>query len=61
MHEELQIIYKNNKPFGLRDKSGFLFFFSNISKYSGQETRYRSEIEEQYALADHLFEALKTR
>lgn len=61
MHEELQIIYKNNKPYGLRDKSGFLFFFSNISKYSGQEARYRSEIEEQYALADHLFEALKNR
>ncbi len=56
--EELRIIYKNNKPYGIRDISGFLFFFTNISKYQGQEERYRKEVEEQYKLADFLLQAL---
>jgi len=61
MHEKLQIIYKNNKPYGIRDKNGYLVFFSEISKYPGQEERYRQEIEEQYALADYLLSALQKR
>ena len=56
---ELQIIYKNNKPYGIRDSTGFLFFFTNISKYSGQEERYRQEIDRQYKLADFLLKALE--
>lgn len=61
MHKKLEIIYKNNKPYGIRDESGFLFFFVDISKYTGQEERYRQEIQEQYALADFLLAALKVR
>jgi hypothetical protein len=61
MHKELRIIYKNNKPDGIRDENGFLFFFTSITKYDGQESRYREEVEEQYALADYLLEALKKR
>ena len=59
--EEVKIIYKNNKPYGIRDTTGFLFFFSGISKYTGQEERYRREIEEQYKLADDLLNYLKER
>ncbi|MBC8147386.1 MAG: hypothetical protein H8E98_05320 [Bacteroidetes bacterium] len=58
---KLQIIYKSNKPYGIRDEGGFLFFFTSISKYQGQEERYRQEVEEQYALADFLLESLKKR
>ena len=57
----LQIIYKNNKPYGIRDEGGFLFFFVNISKYTGQEERYRKEVEEQYELADYLLSSLTTK
>lgn len=54
-----RIIYKHNKPYGIRDDSGFLFFFSKISKFGGQEERYRREVEEQYRLADYLLSVLK--
>ena len=59
--KELKIIYKNNKPYGIRDYSGFLFFFAKIPKFSGQEERYRLEIEEQFKLADYLLLSLKLR
>ena len=59
--KELKIIYKHNKPYGIRDSGGFLFFFTNIFKYSGQEERYRQEIEEQFELADYLLEVLKQK
>lgn len=60
MMEKLKIIYKNNKPYGIRDSGGFLFFFANIEKFTDQEERYRTEIEEQYRLADYLLNALQT-
>ena len=56
---EIKIIYKHNKPYGIRDSGGFLFFFTGVDKYSGQEERYREEIEQQFRLADYLLEALK--
>jgi len=59
--KKLQIIYKNNKPEGIRDEHGFLFFFSRVNKYDNQEERYREEIQEQYDLADFLLEALKKK
>ena len=60
-HEKLMIVYKNNKPHGIRDDGGFLLFFTNITKYTGQEERYRDEINEQLALADYLLKALERR
>jgi len=61
MHNKLQIIYKNNKPYGIRDETGFLFFFAGVSKFPGQEERYRQEVEEQYRLADYLLASLLSR
>ncbi len=57
--DKLQIIYKHSKPYGIRDSSGFLFFFASITKYQGQEERYRQEVEQQYRLADYLLDALQ--
>ena len=57
--KSLQIIYKHNKPYGIRDENGFLFFFAGIMKYTGQEERYRLEVEQQYELADYLLKSLK--
>jgi len=53
-----KIIYKNNKPYGIRDNGGYLFFFSKISKFTNQEERYRREVEQQYRLADFLKKVL---
>jgi|WetSurSiteA1Bulk_404760.scaffolds.fasta_scaffold31495_3 hypothetical protein len=61
MHVKLEVIYKNNKPYGIRDLSGFLFFFPQVTKYNGQEDRYRDEIVEQFKLADFLLCALRCR
>lgn len=56
--QKLQIIYKNNKPYGIRDSDGYLFFFAGVSKFPGQEERYRKEVEDQYKLADYLLSVL---
>ncbi len=58
MSSTLKIIYENGQPHGIRDRGGYLFFFREISKYSGQEKRYREEIERAYSLADYLLEHL---
>jgi hypothetical protein len=59
--KDLKIIYKNNKPYGIRDSGGLLFTFMNISKYDGQEERYRREVADQYKLADDLLGFLESR
>jgi len=56
--DKLQVIYEHGQPKGIRDAGGFLFFFPTVSKYQGQEERYRQEIEQQYKLADYLLNAL---
>jgi hypothetical protein len=57
---KLEIIYRyTNKPYGIRDSSGFLLFFPNITRYPGQNDRYVQEIEQQAKLADYLLKALK--
>lgn len=57
--EDVKIVYKNNKPYGIRNEGGYLFFFPTISKYFDQEERYRQEVEEQFKLADFLKEKLE--
>ena len=58
MEDKCEIIYKNNKPYGIRNKRGFLFFFTTITKWPNQEERYREEVQNQYDLADFLLKAL---
>jgi len=57
--KNLQIIYENNRPYGIRGEGGFLFFFCMVRKYENQDERYRKEIEEQYKLADFLLKKLE--
>ena len=57
---DLSIVYKHNKPYGIRDGGGYLLFFPAINKYDGQEERYRDEIETQYGLADFILSALQS-
>ena len=56
---ETQIIYKHKKPYGIRDKSGFLLFFTEITKFPDQEERYEKEIEQQRKLAIRILDAIK--
>ena len=55
---KIEIIYKNNKPYGIRDETGFLLFFTGVTKYQGQEERYRQEVQQQYNLSDYLLKKL---
>ena len=57
--DELQIIYKHNKPYRIRDVSGFLFFFPDHHAYPGQDERYRLEVEQQHRLAGYLLGSLQ--
>jgi hypothetical protein len=59
LNKRFKTIYKNNKPHGIRNEDGFVLFFPSISKYSGQEERYRKEIEDQFKLADFLVQQLE--
>jgi len=61
MHKNLKITYENNKPYGIRDENHYLFFFSQVRLFTGQDERYREEVMEQYKLADYLLEQLKKR
>ena len=56
----LKIIYEHGQPHGIRDEGGFLFFFHKVSKYTGQDERYREELKELFELADYLLESLKS-
>ena len=60
-HRELKITYEHHKPYGIRDEDGYLLFFPPITQYPGQPERYRSDIEEQFALADFLLQTLAQR
>ena len=57
-HKDLKIVYQHGTPYGIRDKTGFLFFFTQPVKYSGQEDRYRDDCEYKFRLADFLLDAL---
>ena len=56
--DNLQIIFKNGQPEGIRDKGGFLFFFPTVSKYPGQDERYINEIDRACRLASFLLKQL---
>jgi hypothetical protein len=60
-HENLKVIYENAEPKGIRDTSGYLFFFPKVTKFDTQEERYREELQESFALADFLLNALRER
>jgi len=56
---DVTVIYENDAPHGLRNKSGYQFFFPKVTKFSGQEERYQRELEEQRNLARYLVSVFK--
>ena len=61
MKEDLRIIYQNEKPYGIRNKGGYLFFFTRVTKYDGQDERFARETKELNDMADYLLESLKNQ
>jgi hypothetical protein len=59
MHNNLQITYKNNKPYGIRDENGYLIFFADVPKFPDQEYRYHQEVRAQLTLASYLLSSLQ--
>ena len=58
---DIKVEYKHDKPYGIRDKTGYLLFFRSIDKYEGQEERYKEEVEEMKSLAEDISKYLKVR
>ena len=58
--EGLKIIYEHGQPYAIRDYGGILFVFKTVSKFTGQDERYREELKELFKLADFLLESLKS-
>jgi hypothetical protein len=54
----LQIIHKHGQPYGIRNWTGYLFFFTTVDKYTGQEQRYVDELKEAFALAEYILKCL---
>lgn len=40
----VQVIYERGEPSGVRDATGYLCFFNRVTKWPGQEERYRQEL-----------------
>jgi len=59
MNMDTKVVWKNNKPYGIRNANGYLLFFPQIRKFDGQDERYRTEIKEQESLAYYLVECIK--
>ena len=62
---ELQIVTKPNirgdeVPYGIRNRSGYLFFFSELHKFEGQEERYQADLEGKRSLAKRLLGFLES-
>ena len=55
---KFEIIHKEGQPYGIRDKGGFLLFFSKVQKWQGQEQRYIDELQEIFNLANKIVNAL---
>ncbi len=57
--KNLEIVYQNEKPYGIRNRGGYLFFFPKIEKYTNQSKRYKQELFDQINLAEYLLAQLK--
>lgn len=57
---EVCVIYEHGEPTGVRDRTGFLCHFNRVSKYAGQEDRYRRELALRARQAEVIAAALRS-
>ena len=55
---DTKIVYRNGKPYGVRNTNGYLFYFQEIPFFPGQQERYEKEVREQLAMAQCLVATL---
>jgi len=56
----VRVIYEHGEPHGIRDDSGYICFFNSVTKFPGQDDRYRREIVERQEIADFMCDALNS-
>ena len=52
----VRVVYQHGDPHCLRDDSGVICFFPRVTKFPGQDDRYRRELQERADIADFLCE-----
>jgi hypothetical protein len=54
----VRVIYEHGEPHCVRDDSGVICLFNPVTKFPGQDERYRREMRERAAIADFVCRAL---
>lgn len=57
---EVRVIYEHGEPTGVRDAGGYLCFFNRVTKWPGQEDRYRKELALRARHAEVIANALRS-
>jgi len=57
--KNLEIIYRNDIPYGIRYDSGYILFFREIHRHPDQHARYELEIHNLQTVANTILKALK--
>ena len=57
---KVEIIYQHNRPYGIRNKNGYLLFFPRITKFPDQDERYKRAIKEQMDFAESLCDIINS-
>ena len=52
------MLYEHGEPHGIRDDAGLICLFNPVTKFPGQEERYRKELQDRTEIADFLWKAL---
>ena len=57
-YQDYWIVRENGQIKGIRNKGGFVLFFPKVTKWSGQEERYKEELKQQEDLAESITDFL---
>jgi len=55
----VRVIYEHGEPHCVRDDSGVICLFNPVTKFTGQDERYRREMRERADIAEFVCKALK--
>lgn len=55
------VVYRYEKPYGIRNRNGYVLFFSDVVHFRGQDERYEREFEEQRVLVSVILDALRSK
>lgn len=58
--KKLEVVFRNGKAYGIRNKSGFICFMMEVSRYPAQDARYKRELKESENYAQLIANAPET-